>query len=175
MIELRSPYTRLREECGIGHREFARKYDIAKQTLVGMESGQYPNLSDKMIVCLGKECFEKGVSAKALLQREYGFGNLQDAYHYWQQIQRKSNATLLDISLSSLVTNKQTSPFRAFMRETAGSVQGFAKAFCLPPAQLSRYAEGSTKNMPKSITEALNPLRDLRPLVLLQEAWLDGQ
>lgn len=172
MIELRNPYTRLREECLIGHREFARKYEIAKQTLVGMESGQYPSLSDKMIVCLGKECHEKGISARDLLQREYGRSSLQDAYHYWQEVQRRSNWSRLDISLSSLVTNADVSPFLAFMRETAGSIQGFSKAFCLPPATLMRYAKGGTKNMPKAIRDALSEAFDIRPLVLLQEAWM---
>ena len=137
-----------------------------------VESGQYVDLSDDMILALGKECSEKNVNAKSTLIEEYGVPTLQEAYHVWQSNERIQSAHLFQVS-TDMGTSYEDSPFERFMRETVGSTQKFCKTLKLHSATVLRYASGKTKMMPDSIFNALQQVQYpyLTELQRAQEAW----
>jgi transcriptional regulator with XRE-family HTH domain len=169
-----NPYRRLRELTKTSQRDFAKKYGFAKTTMTYLESGQYPSISDDMIVALGQECSEKHVDAKAVLREEYNAETLADAYKSWQSGERMQVAYRFNRSPSGQHT-AGLSPFHFMMVDIAGSRQAFCKLLKVPAASVLRYASGQTRSMPKSIEEALREVKYpyLRELLSMQVNWVD--
>lgn len=168
-----NPYKRLRELTGTMQKDFASKYSFSKTTMVYVESGQYPDLSDDMILALGKECAFKGVDAKQVLSDEYNAETLQDAYHTWQSGERLQIASQFQQTLM-IRSDKTTSPFKNFLLDIAGSTQRFCKMLKVPAAAVTNYSSGQTRTMPKSIKDALTQVQYpyLSELEQAQADWL---
>lgn len=169
----KNPYKRLRELTLVSQIDFAHKYDFSKTTMTMAESGQYQDLSDSLIVALGKECVEKHVDAGSVLFEEYQSMKLQDAYHAWQSSERVQQAHRFQRPFLGQYVDEDVSPFQSFIMETAPSTQGFCKLLKLHSGTVIRYASGKTKTMPLSITEALTQVQYpyLAELVAEQEKW----
>jgi DNA-binding XRE family transcriptional regulator len=153
---MKNPYVRLRELCGISQKAFAAKHDFGKMTMVYLESGMYTRVSDRQNVALGKECGEKGVDAKRILDEEYGSSTLNEAFWKWRSHERRENApVVLAKAASTFYSNSDVSPVSQLVSETTGSLQGFCKLLKVPSITISRYAKGETVTMPSELREAL--------------------
>lgn len=148
-----NPYRRLRELTKTSQKDFGEKYGFSKTTLIQIESGQYVDLSDAMILSLGEECVAKDVDARQVLADEYNAQTLQDAYHTWQSNERMMVAHLFQIPFSP--ESGEHSPFHHFIVQIAGTRQKFCKTLKVPAATVMRYADGVTDSMPKAIKDAL--------------------
>ena len=168
-----NPYTRLRELTGLGQREFERKYKLSHTTMTHVETGQFAELSERMILSLGKECYEKGVSAADILEFEYSTNTLQEAYHKWQREARVENAHIF-MDVMPTEGSTEVSPFAQFIKDSTSSAQGFSKALKVPAATVMRYASGATTTMPKTIDNALSEIGypRLAELKQAQTIWL---
>lgn len=155
-MDMKNPYVRLRELCGISQKAFAAKYGFGKMTMVYLESGMYTRVSDRQNISLGKECNEKGVDAKRILEEEYSSHTLNEAFWKWRSHERRENApVVLAKASTSFYSFGDVSPVSQFVVDTTGSLQGFCKLLKIPSITLSRYAKGETATMPIELREAL--------------------
>lgn len=170
-----NPFRRLRELTLTSQKDFAAKYQFSKPTMTYIESGQYPAISDRMNRALGNECFEKQVDAKTVLFEEYGSMTLAQAYEKWQHTERVLVAGNFQRAPRTVGFNDTNSPFHYFMIDIAGSRQGFCKVLKVPAATVMRYADGTTRTMPKTVEMALREVKYpyLSDLLGLQLNWLD--
>ena len=152
----KNPYVRLRELCGLSQKKFADKHDFGKMTLVYLESGMYTRVSDRQSIALGKECAEKGIDAKHVLVEEFGADSLNEAYLAWRSADRKLRApSVLAKAAPPFVGDDKSSPVAVFVRDTAGSLQGFCKLLKVPSITMTRYIRGETLGLPDALREAL--------------------
>lgn len=172
---MKNPYQNLRERCGISQKSFGAKHGFSKMTLVYVESGLYPDVSDRLNGALAAECIEKGLDGRSILAEEYGVASLNGAYHIWQRAERQRFAERLNQIAPRDEWSDEVSPFHLLAVESAGSVQGFCKKLKVPAATVLRYENGTTKTMPKSIEDALKEVRYpyLEELLSEQAAWQD--
>lgn len=168
-----NPFAFLRLKCGLSQSKFCARYGFSKQTVIGIESGMYPDLSDRMIVSLGKACADAGVNARMELLVTYGVERLQQAYKQWQAIERQEAVPLVN-GFEPTVWTEELSPMHCLVVGTVGSLQGFAKRLKVPPATLVRYTRGEQDMMPKSIYEAFRQIRYpyLLDLIRNQAEWV---
>jgi hypothetical protein len=171
---MQNPYKRLRELTTTSQKDFAAKHGFSKTAMIFVESGQPVDVSDDMNKALGKECADKGVDAISVLRDEYGSQTLSEAYHNWQNIERMQVASQFQKQLSGQ-HDKTTSPFAYFVKDIAGSDQGFCKLLKVPVGAVQAYASGKTRSMPKSLEAALRAVNFpyLSELLGLQLNWLD--
>lgn len=171
---MENPYVRLRTLSGISQKDFAAKYKLSKTTMVYIESGQYPDLSEKMILSLGQECFEKGVPAKQILASEYNANDLANAYHIWQRKERVAAKSIFLIEPPERWT-AELSPMHFYIKATTGSLQKFCKTLKVPAASVLRFTSGATRQMPKAVEDALRQVgfEGLGKLLVMQVAWAD--
>lgn len=167
-----NPYAFLRMKAGLSQNAFCQRYTFAKQTLTCIESGMYTELSDRMVVSLGKACAAAGVAARLELLENYGVDRLQQAYVEWRQRQRGAFAETINRVVPGRWTNEK-SPMDCLVEDTTGSVQGFAKALKVPNATLIRYMRGKQLLMPRSLESALRGVNYpyLPELYRLQTQW----
>ena len=151
---MKNPYKFLREKAGYTQKRFCNEFEFAKQTIIMIEHGVYPELSDRMTVSLDKACFHAGFDPRHELEHEYGYSTLKQAYESWQREERRSlpKGTLKYVPDDQM---DDVSPMAVLVKDTAGSVQGFAKLIKVPSATLLRYVRGDQQFMPASIREAL--------------------
>jgi DNA-binding XRE family transcriptional regulator len=171
----KNPYVRLREMCGISQKGFATKYGFGKMTMVYLESGMYTRVSDRQSIALGRECDEKGVDAREMLREEYGAGSLNEAYLAWRSEDRKLRAPAVLAKVSPPFTGtEETSPVEQFVRETAGSLQGFCKLLKVPSITMTRYIRGETISVPDALLSALEDVKYPHTIALIdaQENWV---
>jgi len=174
-VELKNPYVRLREMCGISQKGFATKHGFGKMTMVYLESGMYTRVSDRQSIALGKECYEKGVDAHGLLAEDYGAGSLNEAYLAWRREDRRVKApAVLAKTAPPFVGDTETSPVAAFVRDTAGSLQGFCKLLKVPSITMTRYIRGETLTVPQALLEALEDVKYPHTAALIdaQADWI---
>jgi DNA-binding XRE family transcriptional regulator len=167
-----NPYRRLRKACGIQQKEFANKYGFSHASMTAIEGGTVPNLSDRMIVALGKECATKDIDARAVLATEYGVGTLSEAYQNWKANERMAVAQVFRKPLTGSSDNK-TSPFASYVEDTAGGVTQFAKTLKVPLSAVQMYANGKILTMPKAIKDGLTQVRfgEIDTLESMQSDW----
>ena len=171
---MKNPYALLREKTGLSQVAFARKHELARQTLVSIEQGVYPTLSDRMILELGKECHAAGVDARAELMAEYGVGRLSEAYAKWRKADREEVAWIIN-RIEPNAWTPELSPMHFVVKAFGRGVQGFSKALKIPSATLLRYIKGEQREMPESIEVALREVEypHLTQLIALQASWVD--
>lgn len=156
----KNPYVRLRELCGTSQKAFATKHGFGKMTMVYLESGMYTRVSDRQSIALGRECNEKGVDAHALLREEYGAASLNEAYLAWRSEDRKLRApSVLAKVAPPFVGDETISPVGKFVKDTAGSLQGFCKLLKVPSITMTRYIRGETSTMPDALWSALEDVK----------------
>jgi len=154
---MKNPYVRLRELCGVSQKAFAAKHGFGKMTMVYLESGMYTRVSDRQNESLGRECYEKGVDAKAVLVEDYGVESLNEAYLGWRVQERREHAPIVLSKVSPPFVGSSTdSPAAKFVKDTTGSLQGFCKLLKLPSITMSRYIKGDTLSMPVELRDALS-------------------
>lgn len=171
---MKNPYAHLRERTGLSQVKFAEKHHMARQTLIAIEQGVYPTLSDRMIVELGKECHAAGVNATAELREAYGAPTLSEAYANWRLADRlEESATVNDLVPDQWTS--QLSPMHFIVKGFGRGVQGFSKAMKIPTATLLRYLKGEQREMPTSVEEAFRGIGYpyLSELIARQAAWVD--
>jgi DNA-binding XRE family transcriptional regulator len=168
-----NPYRRLRKACGIQQKEFANKYGFSHATMTAIEGGTLPSLSDRMIVALGRECADRGVSAVQILGDEYGVGTLSEAYQNWKANERMAVAQVFRKPLTGSSANR-TSPFASYVEDTTGGVTQFAKTLKVPLSAVQMYANGKILTMPKAIKEGLTQVRfgEIDTLESVQSEWV---
>lgn len=171
---MKNPYAMLREQCGLNQSEFSARHHLARQTLIAIEQGVYPTLSDRMILELGKECHAKGIVAADTLREHYDVATLSAAYEKWRSADRLSASA----GINDVVPDQQTSklsPMHFVVKDFGRGVQGFSKALKVPNATLLRYIKGDQREMPRSLEEALRAVGYpyLRELIERQAAWVD--
>lgn len=171
---MKNPYALLREQCGLNQSEFSTKHQLARQTLVAIEQGVYPTLSDRMILELGKECHAKGVAAASVLQEAFGVSRLSEAYELWRRADRLAASAGINDVVPGQWT-KDLSPMHFVVKGFGRGVQGFSKALKVPGATLLRYIKGDQREMPRSLEEALRGVEYpyLTQLIERQAAWVD--
>lgn len=169
---MKSPYLRLIEACGVTQVQFQEAFGYNKPTFVQIITGQYPNLSDRMIESLAELCHEKGVVASKILKAEYDAEYLQDAYHRWQTSERMVVASKYLIE-PPMGWNKGVSPFDTYVSRTAGSRARFCKDLKVDAARVYEYATGRSVSMPSAIENALREIHYpwLAQLIALQYNW----
>jgi DNA-binding XRE family transcriptional regulator len=156
----KNPYIRLRELCGSSQKGFAAKHGFGKMTMVYLESGMYTRVSDRQSIALGKECNEKGVDAHEVLREEYGAASLNEAYLAWRSEDRKLKAPgVLAKTAPPFTGDMDTSPVAQFVKDTAGSLQGFCKLLKIPSITMTRYIRGETVTMPDALVSALEDVK----------------
>lgn len=150
-----NPYRRLLELCGITQRAFAEYASLSPSTVTGLISGQYPELSDHMVLSLGRLCHEKQVDAAEVLSTEYGIPKLRPAYKAWCKADRLAHAESYAIKLPTGRTGYGLSPLHNYIKATAGSQQAMCKELHIGKGPLFNYLTGRQKTMPNEIREAL--------------------
>ena len=166
-----NPYAFLRKKAGLSQRKFCAEYGFAKQTLIGIESGFYPTLSERMADAIFTACNKADIDASVALLDEFNTPYLDRAYAAWRFNDR--DGALLHTWKPDLL-HEATSPMEEFVMDTVGSVQGFAKLLKVPPATLTRYMRGEQAIMPTSIHTALDAVDYpyLRQLQASQREWV---
>lgn len=169
---MKSPYQRLIEACGVTQVQFQDAFKFSKPTLIQIMSGQYANLSERMIDSIYRLCLEKGIQAGPILKAEYGDEHLQDAYHNWQYAERMSVAGKYMVA-PPMGWSKNLSPFDAYVSKTAGSRARFCKDLKVDAARVRGYATGQSASMPYVIETALRVIGYpwMPELIALQENW----
>jgi transcriptional regulator with XRE-family HTH domain len=168
-----NPYAFLRTRAGLSQRKFCDKYGFAKQTLIAIEQGMYPDLSDRMTDAIFAACLAVDMDPAVELLDEYDTPYLSAAYLSWIAGEREVvDSRILDY-VPQPGTPKQ-SPMDLLVRETVGTVQGFAKNLKVPPATLMRYMRGGQADMPVSIMQALEQAgyHHVHALRDIQEKWV---
>lgn len=167
----RNPFALLRERAGFTQKRFCEEFKFAKQTVIGIESGVYPELSDRMIDAIGLACTKGGISEWETLMEEWETPYLNKAYLRWKLNERLA----VDFPLVQIRFTDEYSPMHFFVKDTVGSVQGFAKKLKVPPAMILRYIRGDQRFMPMSLMEALSDInyRDREDLQKQQAEWTD--
>ena len=156
----KNPYIRLRELCGTNQKGFATKHGFGKMTMVYLESGMYTRVSERQSIALGKECNEKGVNAHEVLREEYGAASLNEAYLGWRSEDRRVKAPeVLAKAAPPFTGDVDTSPVAQFVKDTAGSLQGFCKLLKIPSITMTRYIRGETLAMPDALVSALEDVK----------------
>lgn len=156
----KNPYIKLRELCGTTQKGFATKHGFGKMTMVYLESGMYTKVSERQSIALGKECNEKGVDAREILREEYGSASLNEAYLAWRSEDRKLKApSVLAKTAPPFTGDEDTSPVAQFVKDTAGSLQGFCKLLKIPSITMTRYIRGETLAMPDALVSALEDVK----------------
>lgn len=171
---MKNPYALLREKAGLSQVKFAEKHGLARQTLIAIEQGVYPTLSDRMIVELGKECHAAGVDARTELREGYGVDTLSAAYAKWRDADRLEESAAVNDLVPDQWTS-QLSPMHFIVKGFGRGVQGFSKAMKIPTATLLRYIKGEQREMPTSIEEAFRGIGYpyLTLIIERQAAWVD--
>lgn len=159
-MDVKNPYVRLRELCGMSQKGFATKHSFGKMTMVYLESGMYTRVSDRQSIALGKECNEKGVDAHGVLREEYGAASLNEAYLAWRSEDRKLRApSVLAKAAPPFVGDEKVSPVAQFVMDTTGSLQGFCKLMKVPSITMTRYIRGETVTVPDALLEAFEDVK----------------
>lgn len=159
-MDVKNPYVRLRELCGASQKGFATKYAFGKMTMVYLESGMYTRVSDRQSIALGRECSEKGVDAHEILREEYGAASLNEAYLAWRSEDRRFRApSVLAKAAPPFDGDEDVSPVAQFVKDTAGSLQGFCKLLKIPSITMTRYIRGETVTMPDALVSALEDVK----------------
>jgi DNA-binding XRE family transcriptional regulator len=177
-MDVKNPYVRLRELCGTSQKGFATKHGFGKMTMVYLESGMYTRVSERQSIALGKECFEKGVDAHEVLREEYGAGSLNEAYLAWRSEDRRVKAPgVLAKAAPPFEGDDETSPVGYFVKNTAGSLQGFCKVLKIPSITMTRYIRGETSTVPEAFWSALEDVKypHAKALAEAQFTWLEGR
>ena len=172
---MKNPYVRLRELCGTTQKGFAAKYGFGKMTMVYLESGMYTRVSDRQSIALGRECDEKGVDARGVLREEFGAGSLNEAYLAWRSEDRKLRAPeVLAKASPPFAGDEEVSPVERFVKDTAGSLQGFCKLLKIPSITMTRYIRGETVSVPDALLSALEDVKYPHTIALIdaQENWV---
>lgn len=168
-----NPYTRVLELCDTSEGAFRKEYGFAKQTLVDVTAGCFENLSERMVISLGKLCWEKNVVPRTMFRTEYQSETLEEAYQFWRQHERNHNRYLF--LLPPEHWTRDTSPARSYVSRTAGTPTAFSKKLLVPPQTVRRWVNGVNRHTPLSIEKALRSISYpyLRELVAAQAAWYD--
>ena len=174
-MDIKNPYVRLRELCGVSQKGFATKHGFGKMTMVYLESGMYTRVSDRQNIALGKECSEKGVDARFVLQDEYGASSLNEAFLAWRSEDRKLRApSVLSKAAPPFEGFDDVSPVAQFVKDTTGSLQGFCKLLKVPSITMTRYIRGETVTVPDAFLEALEDVKFPHTAALIdaQASWM---
>lgn len=171
---MKNPYVRLRELCGLTQKAFAERNDFGKMTMVYLEAGIYPKISDRQNIALGRECAERHVDARAILLEEYGVESLLVAYSKWRTLARRNAPERADFPHPPFKSTEALSPMHFFVKNMTGSMQRFAKVVKVPPVTVMRYVRGETRSMPKELETALSEMTYgwVAELRKAQEAWI---
>jgi DNA-binding XRE family transcriptional regulator len=171
---MKNPYTRLRELCGLTQKAFCERNDFGKMTMVYLEAGIYTSVSDRQNIALGRECANRGIDARAILNEEFGTESLAVAYSKWRTAERK-NIDTTNYPTEHRAVGEQ-SPMEVFARTVAGSIQRFCKTLKVQPATLNRYMRGQTISMPKELSQAFEEMGfDCTKLCEAQAQWVQEQ
>lgn len=167
----KSPYTLLRERAGYTMKRFGADFDFAKQTIIGIESGMYPELSERMVTAIEDASDKAGVSMLETLLEEYDTPYITVAYDKWRRKERRQ----IVLPVVELHFTDEFSPMHFFVKDTIGSVQGFAKKLKVPSGTVLRYISGKQRLMPTSLWVALEDVgyADKNALQNLQAEWTD--
>ena len=168
-----NPFKFLREKSGLTQKKFCDEYRFAKQTLISIEQGVYEELSERMIASITFACHEHDVDMGMELAAEYGTFKLSEAYADWRRAER-ANCYERIIWWEPRPGTKQYSPMHFFVKESMGSVQGFAKQLKVQTAILLSYITGKQKEMPAPLRAALLDAHYpyLNELIDLQRDWV---
>lgn len=151
---MKNPYKFLRERAGYTQKKFCDQFDFAKQTLLSIEQGVYEELSTRMINAIYDSCDAAGIDLPETLFEEYGAPGLPELYARWRRVERASCDQRIVEYVPAPIAG-DLSPMHWFVKNTIGSVQGFAKQLKVQPATLLSYITGKQKDMPHPLREAL--------------------
>jgi len=167
----KNPFALLRERAGYTQKRFGADFGFAKQTIVGIESGMYPELSERMITAIEDASDKAGMPMLDTLLEEYDTPYLANAYDKWKHLERRQ----VILPAVELRWTDEFSPMHFFVKDTIGSVQGFSKKLKVPPAMVLRYIRGDQRHMPMSLWVALEDIgyTELTELQQLQAEWTD--
>jgi len=168
-----NPYAFLRKQAGYTQAAFCDEFGFAKQTLISIEQGVYAELSDRMLEAIYNACAIKGLDRGSLLAVEYGTDSLREAYFDYRLSERRDVPDAIK-NYMPMSWTAEMSPMAAFVAQTTGSMQGFAKKLKVQTATILRYASGEQPMMPMPLREALVDCnyRHLGLLEKNQQEWI---
>lgn len=123
----------------------------------------------------------KDVNMTRELDAEYGVPALATAYRTWRTAERANCdyriTDYVPTNLSIVVGGKTFSPMHWFVKDTVGSVQGFAKNLKVQTAILLSYITGKQKEMPAPLEQALTDAgyHHIDTLKKYQTEWIKNQ
>jgi transcriptional regulator with XRE-family HTH domain len=170
----KNPYARLREATGLSQRQFAEKHGLGKMTLVYLEAGVWPKVSERMTELIEAECAEKDIDIPTLLKQEYGTKSLNAAYVTWIVEERREMQEQMGRYEPDQWTPKE-SPFASLVRRSVGSADGWAKAMKVNQTTVRKYMRGTVRSMPRQVMESFTDIDwpYTRQLLERQAAWTD--
>jgi hypothetical protein len=115
------------------------------------------------------------VDARGVLREEFGAGSLNEAYLAWRSEDRKLRAPEVLAKASPPFTgDEEVSPVERFVKDTAGSLQGFCKLLKIPSITMTRYIRGETVSVPDALLSALEDVKYPHTIALIdaQENWV---
>jgi transcriptional regulator with XRE-family HTH domain len=152
---MQSPFQFLRERAGLSQSQFCAAYGFSPMPLKYTEAGVYPHISERFEKAIYDACLEKGVDVGEALEEVYTYRDLQDAYHFWQSLERSEFGRQL-AKVEPPFNSAGLSPFESLVWATAPTFEAFAKRLKVPPGTVIRYALGRVRNMPPAIRTALH-------------------
>lgn len=169
-----NPYKFLRTHAGYTQASFCREYGFSKQTLISIEQGVYAELSSRMVTAITDACWDKGIDPQGVLIAEYGTRDLATVYEAYRQFERE-NVPPAIVGYVPTESTPELSPMHFFVKNTTGSVQGFAKVLKIQTSTLLRYIRGQQADMPGPLYEALYRAgyRHLDELIKAQTEWVE--
>lgn len=175
-----NPFQLLRKACDLQLIQFCGQFQFARQTIIAVEQGVYPKLSERMVLSLGQACYQKGVKAKDLLREGYGVGTLREAYEQWRRGERAANSEKL-ATVTPMDGTETHSPMYFFVKNSVGSVSGFSKVVKVDTPTITRYIAGTYRpaapylNMPLELSMALEDMQYpfLPELISRQQSWIE--
>ena len=153
MTNTKNPIKLLRETADVSVRQLAEQASFSPSVIQALEYGWYPTMSAAQKDAIRVMCEANGVDAAEILKAGYGTTLLGQAYNFWQVAEREAAADKIS---SKPDARRADSPFQTWRVRSAGApMKAFCTLMCLPPATITRYETGETKNMPSVLVEAL--------------------
>lgn len=151
-----NPIRVVRELCRMSQAEFGKEFGFAKATLISLESGMFASVSERQEAAVKELAGRNYFDLATYLLKEHDASDLNSAYRRWQRISRRANfAKYLAKERPPFPFSRSESPLETMMKDTAGSVDAFCKAFKFQRISIMRYLAGETRILPRQFRDAL--------------------
>jgi hypothetical protein len=150
---------------GLSRRAFSKEFGVGEQVLLRLSQGRSTKVPPSI-----ENAIEEAVDIETIQEtvREFGAGNLQEAYDIWRTEQQSVG------QLPDKITSHEGSPAQRLAAEV-GSMSRLAKILHVHDYVVRRYVQGITKELPQSMRDSMQALgwRHTDALDNAQQHWLE--